>query len=209
MAGSCTLVDMISEHDGQRIDPAAQGAWVPLTDAVDEVATLRRLVYRLVSDGKLRSRESTTGEIEVWIRDDDLSNIRSLSVIGPAQSAATAESSQLSVGQQLSVLIGPLAASFERNVQLAHENGVLSERAANLERELKALREATTSDKRPLEHATERLRALEAAQMQPARVSTRRDEDRPTSQQWSWAWLAFGAFLCLAAAVVWYFGRPF
>ena len=198
---------MTPEHDDQN---AHSGDWAPLTNVTDDVATLRRLIYRLVRDGKLRSREGANGEIEVRLSDDDRVNeaaIRPFSVIGPDQSAATTKSGHLSVSQQLSVLIGPLATSFERNVELARENGVLSERAASLERELKALRDATLSDKRLLEQATERLRALDAAQMQATGASAAGDEDWPRRQRWSWAWLAFGAFLCLAAAV-WYFGHP-
>jgi hypothetical protein len=207
----CTLLDVVLGNQEGQADHTEPGVWLPLTDAVRDVATLRRIIYRLVGDGKLRSREHVNGEIEIWIRDDDLvneSSVRPLNVIGPGQSPLPAEYDASAIGHQFAVLIGPLASSFERNVQLAHENGVLSERAASLERDLKALRDATASDKRALEHATERLRALEAIHAQSARTLSAGEEDRSGRQRWSWVWLAIGALLCLAAAVVWFISRP-
>lgn len=211
-SGSGILFDVIPRNEARRDDRADNGTWLPLADIVQERDTLRRIVCRLVGNGKVQSRESARGEVEIWISDDD--RLREApsphpDVIGPAQSPVPAEYGPSAVGQQLAVLISPLASSYERNVQLARENGTLTERVAILERDLKALRDSAAADKRALDLATERLRIVEAAEAERPRRSATRHAGHDAGAHWAWRLLAIGALLGLAAVAVWYVGPPF
>ena len=140
-------------HDAA--EQVTHAGWLPLQDALQDVDTLKRLIYRLIMEGKLRSREGLNGAIEIWIHDKDpVSNesMTSGAALGPEPLPLT-----------LDVVLDPLVSGYERNVRLARENGLLGERVAGLRRQLLEIQDAAASDKRMLEHATVRLRALEAA----------------------------------------------
>ena len=106
--------------------------------------------------------------------------------------------------------MAPLAGSYERNVQLARENGVLTERLAALERERRTLRDASASEGQALAQARKRIEALEGANVGLTRMlSARSEEHEPERGRRSWTWLLYviGAVLCGAAAVLWYLER--
>jgi hypothetical protein len=75
----------------------------------------------------------------------------------------TTERTSSSPQYSLMTLTAPVAASYRRNGQLAHENGVLSERIKSYERELEALREAAATDRQELERLRTRLEAVKGA----------------------------------------------
>ena len=152
-----------------------------LHEVVQETATLRRLIYRLVSQGKLRSREGANGEIEIWIEHDDR--------LAADRGAVP--------GHQSAVLIEPLVASCERDIQFAYENGVLSERAATLRRELQALRDATVGDKQALERSRKRLEALEDANASLTRMLLAGSDDQTSGPRVRRAWFVLVGVLLL------------
>jgi hypothetical protein len=203
---------VVSDFADRPEDRVPFGSWVPLTHVVRDAEALRRIIYRLVADGKLRSRESLRGEIEIWVNDSDRASdsvALSAEVVDVERPPAQTHYDPSAIGHQFAVLIGPLASAYERNVQLAHDNGALGERAASLERELQALRETTASDRRALEQANARLQALEPSRTRPAEQSSANDPEPPSRRRWSWVLLVIGALLCLAALGVSLIGRPF
>jgi ElaB/YqjD/DUF883 family membrane-anchored ribosome-binding protein len=132
-------------------------------------------------------------------------------VIEGGQSPALAERMSAAVRHQMASIVAPLSESYERNVQLAHENGVLSERAAALERELQALRDSAAADRRALDETRKRLEAMEGANAALTRMlSTQADErlsshPRPTGGLlWAfWTVLAVAVALAIMLVVRW------
>jgi hypothetical protein len=193
-----------------RVDPPGDGAWLPLTDALRETATVNRIVYRLIGDGKLRSREGADGEIEVWVRDEDRVSDPTPpthQVADPVDVTVTAECTDLPSVQATS-LLAPLAASYERNIQLAYENGSLKERTAMLDHELRSLRSSSQFDKRALQHMTERLRTLESRQAEMYQPMSASDARAESKSVWWLVSLVPGVALCLGVAVTWLLRWP-
>ena len=78
----------------------------------------------------------------------------------------------------MELLTNSLAATYDRNAQLARENGVLTERLAGVERELKALR-----------GIQDRLHAVEATNEQLTRLMSTWMEWQARTKRWGWSWL--------------------
>jgi hypothetical protein len=177
-----------SEHDRNGV--VEQGAWLSLHDAAKELGILEVLAYRLVSEGKLRSRWQSEGEIQVWVADND--RVRD----GAPQSGQESHVGQyLALAERLAsaahypvdVLTSSLAAAYDRNVQLAGENGALVERLALMERELKLLQDVQ-----------ERLRSVEATNEQLSRLLSTWMEEQPRKKRhWS-PWFVGVSILLLA-----------
>ena len=163
--GTRDMVDP-AHHTIERIKP---DHWCPLSDVFRDMRTLKRVLFRLISEGKLRSREGANGAIEIWINDEDRASDAPSSFDAPLESE--------SLFHPLGVFVDPLVSSYERNVQLARENGLLGEWVASLQRRVLNLEDAAHSDKRALEHAAARLRAFETANAHlTAEVAATREE---------------------------------
>jgi hypothetical protein len=161
------------------VDQSGPGRWLQLRDAVQEIGSLEHL-DRLAKDGRLQSRENAYGQLEVWVAHrhhfDDPST-RSLETGRPAESALPGGFRHTETDRQIAVLIAPLVESYERHVELARENGSLSERVVNLEREMDVLRATTGTDKHtpwhPLAHGQETV--AERPEHRPTATGTFRD----------------------------------
>jgi hypothetical protein len=203
----------MSNHQDERFGADEPGSWLPLRVAARELGLPERLANRLVADGKLRSREGESGRIEIWVADAARARDEPtppFQVIDDGRSTALAEQLSGTVQTQLTALMAPLAESYDRNTRLARENGALAERAASLERELQALREATASDRQALEQARKRLEAVEGANAGLTRMLDARTEEQAQSRRQGprlWLWLAVVLSLCAVAAVLWFADR--
>lgn len=176
---------VVPDEESVRANQAQSGRWLPLDDAVRALGMSERVVFRLVSEGRLRSREESDDRVEIWVADadrvDDAPD-RTVEIIHPDQTLSLVERQATTLGHQFTALTAPLAASYERNVQLARENGVLSERAAALEREVETLRAAAISDKQALEQTRKRLEAVESAYAQLTRMMAASQDQQPETR---------------------------
>jgi len=185
------------------------GDWLSLADVLQDTTLVERILYRMVGDGKLRSREGDSGDVQIWVRDEDRGAEPSAppgTVTEPTEVALPNERGDGAIAHGISLLLAPLSASHERNLQLAYENGSLKERMLVQEHELQALRGAALADKRTIQHVTDRLRAMEARQeaaFGPAAVSAER---RSLSSIWWLLALVPGLALCLGVAAIWILG---
>ena len=164
---------VVPDDESVRANQEQSGRWLPLDAAVRALGMSERVVFRLVSEGRLRSREESDDRVEIWVADSDRvddTQDRTLEIIRPDQAFSLVERQSTALGHQVTALTAPLAASYERNVQLARENGVLSERAAALEREVETLRAAAISDKQALTQTRKRLETVESAHAQLTRM---------------------------------------
>ena len=157
------------------------GSWLPIHDAARKLGILEILAYRLMSEGKLQSRRQDDGMIEIWVADTDppMHEPAQPSDVGRDERyIVLAERLASSVHYQVEVLTGSLAAAYDRNSQLARENGALTERLEGVERELKALRDIQ-----------DRLHAVEATNEQLTRLMSTWIESQAHTKRWSWSWL--------------------
>jgi hypothetical protein len=169
--------------------PVEAGRWLPLSQAVQSLGMSERAIYRLVSEGKLISRENGDHDIEVWVV--DVSRVAgtidpSIEVIQRDQSLLSVERLSSAMSHQVAALTAPLAASYERNVQLARENGILSERVTALERELQRLRESTAAERQALEPTRKRLEAVEGANAALTRMLAAAQQEQSDDRRSPW-----------------------
>jgi hypothetical protein len=170
------------------------GRWLPLRDAVREIGSLEEL-YRLARDDKLPSREDAAGRIEVWVGDGACLGDASARPLGATGLAVLP--GHTGSGDQFAALLGPLTASYERNIELAHEIGTLRERTATMERELQDLRRTAASDKHALEQLRKRLEAVAGENAAPkVRVA-----ERPSRPGRRWLWLLPPGVVVLVALI--------
>jgi hypothetical protein len=175
----------VSDEEIVRVNQAQSGSWLPLDDAIRALGMSERVIFRLVNEGRLRSREEPNDRIEIWVADADRvddTQDRPVEIIRPDHSLSLMERQSTTLGHQVTALTAPLAASYERNVQLARENGVLSERTAALEREVETLRAAAVSDKQALEQTRRRLEAVESAHAQLSRMMATSQDQQPSDR---------------------------
>jgi hypothetical protein len=196
------------------IDELEPGRWLPIRDAVREIGSLERL-YRLAQNGELRSREPVPEQIEIWVTDRDRLDGAPQGVRGIASvTEATVPSGPGAPepASQIATLLAHVVDSQERHLQTARENGVLSERASAVERELRAVREAFAADKQALETAQQRLEAVLGAnvaltELLQLRTLVRDGEPRRgRERRWPQVWLAIIASLAAAAVAMWLWG---
>jgi hypothetical protein len=192
--------------DEQRVaaDRVEPGQWLPLERAVRVLGISERAIYQLVGQGKLRSRDGANDGAEIWITDSertDTATERSVEVIHQDQSLFTVERLSAAMSQQVASLTAPLAASYERNVQLARENGALTERLDALEREAQELRSGAVSRAQALEQAQKRLEALEGANAALTRMLAAAQRDVPEERRSPWL-LLVGVAILLVLAIV-------
>lgn len=184
------LDDVMANGRDDRNGVAEHGAWLPLHDAAQELGILEVLAYRLVSEGKLRSRWQGDGEIQVWVADTDGVRDgapRSGEQRHDGQCLALVERLVLAAHYPVDVLTKSLAAAYDRNGQLARENGALVERMALVERELKALQDVQ-----------ERLRSVEATNGQLSHLLSVWMEGQAQAKRHRWPRL-FGVSILLLA----------
>jgi hypothetical protein len=129
-----------SERNGhlERDEP---GRWLPLRDALRVVGSLDYL-YHLARDGKLEPRAEEDGQVVVWLSDRDCSGgapAQSLDATRHAEPLAPEFSAHPEVGCRVTAIIAPLVESHERHLELARENGILTERVARLQHQLQEL----------------------------------------------------------------------
>src|SRR5687767_792175 len=156
------LMDVMVNGVSVRGERTMSGSWLPIHDAARKLGILEILAYRLVSEGKLRSRRPDDGTIEIWVADTDAMTQGTTQSSEPGHDGrylVLAERLASTVHYQVEVLTSSLAAAYDRNAQLARENGVLTERLEGVERELKALRDLQ-----------DRLHAVEATNEQLTRL---------------------------------------
>jgi hypothetical protein len=185
---ACTLANVMMNGQTHRLGHAELGSWLPLHDAARKLGILEILAYRLISEGKLRSRHPEDGEIQVWVSEMEYPG-EGISRAGERDHderyLAIAERLASAVHHQADVLTNSLVAAYDRNAQLARENGALAERLGSVERELKELRDIH-----------ERLRAVESANAQLTQLLSTSMDCKAQGNRAGWAWL-FGAGLFL------------
>jgi hypothetical protein len=140
--------------------------------------------------------------------------IESLEAVNDWRSVMYAERLVATITRHVAVLAAPLGAGHGRNVELARENGALTERAAALERELEALRSSSAADQQTVERMRKRLEAVEGANVALTRLLQNRVEERqprrargPRLLLLLLLLIVIGGCLCALAAVVWLSGR--
>jgi hypothetical protein len=132
------------EQTGERnghVDRDEPGRWLPLRDALRAVGSLEHL-YQFARDGKLQSREEADGQVEVWVTDRECfggAPARLLDATRHSESLVSECSHCSEVGHQVAALVAPLVESYERHLELARENGALTERVAQLQHQLEGL----------------------------------------------------------------------
>ena len=203
-------LDGVDDH----ADDPEPGSWLPLRDAVREIGSLESM-YRLARDGKLQSREGGHDRIEVWVADRDRLADAPTGPLEVTRATETAVSTTYAadLARQIAALMAPLSESHERNLQLARENGALSERVPSLERELQALRASTAADQHALDEVRQRLEAVVGANIALTDLLQSRALDREWEQPppppaprrgfWSWLLLVIGASFAVAVVVLW------
>jgi len=135
------------------------GRWLPLREAVRALGSIESL-YGIARDGTLKLREEAQHGVEVWVADrgcveDDPTQPLAVPTAVDATISGAPQSSEAS--PQIGDFLAFIAESHERSLQLARENGALSERVPALERELEAARESATSHQQALDAMRERM----------------------------------------------------
>jgi hypothetical protein len=185
---------------------AAPGCWLPLRDAVREIGSLEYL-YRLARDGTLQSREDPDHGVEIWVADQD----RAAGVSAHPPDPPSAAASAIPAGPQapdlatpIGLLLAPLAESHQRSLQLARENGALSERVPALEREVEVLRESVASQSAALELAHQRIDSVLAANIALTDMlhAGGQDNQRPARRRFLWLWMLMVALSLASAAML-------
>jgi hypothetical protein len=199
---------MSDEQDGQ-VDRPDADHWLPLDAAVRALGISERALLRLISHGMLRSRERADGHIEIWVSAAENGRDvtpQSLEIIEREQPLAYAERISTTSHHQVEALLAPLAASYERNIQLARENGALSTRVASLEFDLQATRDVAAAEKKDLEATRARLRAIETSTAQLEARLNAPAERQPQRQgrRWPWLVLILVVLLALVLGVAWF-----
>src|SRR4051794_25984491 len=59
------------DDSSEQLHSPAPDRWLPLRDAAHELALPEVAIYRLIGDGKLRSRTVHDNQIQVWVRHAD------------------------------------------------------------------------------------------------------------------------------------------
>jgi hypothetical protein len=184
------------------------GCWLPLREAVREIGSLEYL-YRLARDGTLQAREDPEHGVEIWVADGDRTAGASPQPPDPsivAQTAIPPGPHASDLVTPIGLLLAPLAESHERSLQLARENGVLSERVPALEREVEALRASVAAQRTAFDVAQQQLdSALEAnlalTDLLHSRSRDDQQDQRPRKRRILWLWMLMVA-LCLISAVI-------
>lgn len=174
---------------GVRSDHTEFGSWLPIHDAARKLGILELLAYRLMSEGKLRSRQHDSGTIEVWVADTDPLT-QAPTPPGDAsyngRYVALAERLASAIHHQVELLTNSLVSAYDRNAQLARENGALTERLEGFERKLKSLHDVQ-----------ERLDAIEAANKQLTHLLSICMEVQSPPKRRRWPWLPGVSILLL------------
>jgi len=191
---------MLGTGNGRVAEPES-GRWLLLRDAVREIGSLEHL-YRLARDGTLQSREDAHGRIEVWVTDGDRFDdapTQSLDATSLAETVAPNELRSSEVEPQIGALITTVVQTHERHLELARENGALSERVLALERELQALHSSAASEERRRKW----LDAVEGANTQFAQMPADARHNQPEGRRWPWLLLVASVGLFATVAAVW------
>jgi hypothetical protein len=199
----------MSEQQNGQTDDADTGQWLPLTEAARVLAISESVLQRLITSGALRTREQDGGQSEIWVADAGRAREaapQTLEIVEREPRLPLVERMSTMIHHPVEALLAPMAASYERNIQLARENGALSARVASLERELQATRDAAAAEKKDLEVTRARLRAIEtnSAQLE-ARLNTQAERQLPErGRRRSWLLLILVVLLALVLGVAWF-----
>jgi hypothetical protein len=198
-----------------RVADSRPGRWLLLRDAVREIGSLESL-YRLARDGTLPSRENAQHGIEVWIADRDLPEgapTRPLAVPAVADAAVSSTPLPSELATQIGAVLASLTESHERGLQIARENGALSERVPALERELETARASAASHQEALDALQRRLGAVIEANLaltdllRPPSPDSERGQT-PAADRVPWPWLLLiSACVAAVAIFVWLIER--
>lgn len=155
----------MTDDENQDVAHAEPGAWLPLADAIRALEITEYQAYRYVREDKLRAREWNGGRIEVWVADAARpSETSHMSLTSGADHLSLDVIERLAAmfHQHIGQLLQPLAEAHERSLELARENGALTERLSSSERSSRVA-ENTGDDPSHLEALRERIRDVEAA----------------------------------------------
>jgi hypothetical protein len=172
----------MTEDESARQDSSESGIWLPLADATRILGISEYQAYRFVRDEKLRAREWDGGRIEVWVTDaarSDLTVPRSLAVIEDRLPLDTVERLASMFNDQVAQLLRPLAESHDRSLELARENGALTERLAAAQRDVPVTAEIER-DQQSLEYLRSRIQEIETANAQLTAMLESRQSDEQT-----------------------------
>jgi hypothetical protein len=174
----------MAEDERARQHSSEPGIWLPLADATRVLGITEYQAYRYVRDEKLRAREWDGGRIEVWVTDaarSDSASPQSLAVIEDRLSLVTVERLASMFNDQVAQLLRPLAKSHDRSLELARENGALTERLAAAQREVTVTAEIER-DQQSLEYLRLRVQEIEAVNAElTAVLELRQSEERTES----------------------------